>query len=353
MATSNDIFFDLVREGEVEAAHEIEVQGFPPDEAGSLETFRYRQLNAPALFIGAFRPSPQPRTLLGYINATLSSETTLSHDSMFTHSPGGSTVCIHSVCVKSSITRQGIATQLLLNYIDRLEKDKTIEHVIVICHEELQRLYARVGFQLVGKSPVVHGSRDWFEMRKTLRNGTTFDGGLGSIIHEDLVQTLRKPTRSGSAAKLSSVHSIEEMTTEIDGKKTNKHALVCVKKDCSSLILRANVAELRESSSIEVRLLLLNAGTLNETVQMKLDPVPLSLPQELPKLPPSGETTSWWLITPNPMAFENIGFSRPVQTTSPRIRLLACAECDLGPVGWSLEGGNEFWVHPSRVGYRV
>jgi len=32
----------------------------------------------------------------------------------------------------------------------------------------------------------------------------------------------------------------------------------------------------------------------------------------LPPLPPAPETCQWWLITPSPMEFENIGFSRPV-----------------------------------------
>jgi hypothetical protein len=31
-------------------------------------------------------------------------------------------------------------------------------------------------------------------------------------------------------------------------------------------------------------------------------------------LPTTPATTQWWLITPSPMAFENIGFSRPVHT---------------------------------------
>ncbi|EIN05525.1 Mss4-like protein, partial [Punctularia strigosozonata HHB-11173 SS5] len=79
-------------------------------------------------------------------------------------------------------------------------------------------------------------------------------------------------------------------------------------------------------------------------------------------LPPAGSTTQWWLVTPSPMAFENIGFSRPVgsskaasSSTAPRkpIKLLICAECDLGPLGWCEEGGREFWLAPNRVAYRL
>lgn len=34
-----------------------------------------------------------------------------------------------------------------------------------------------------------------------------------------------------------------------------------------------------------------------------------------------------------------------------RLKLLACGECDLGPLGWSEEGGFEYWLACARVGY--
>jgi hypothetical protein len=95
----------------------------------------------------------------------------------------------------------------------------------------------------------------------------------------------------------------------------------------------------------------------------------------LPPLPEPPQTVQWWLITPSPMEFENVGFTRPVQPLtelgaslrSPlssflcthvhcegrKIKLLTCAECDLGPLGWSEEGGSEFWLSCSRVAYRT
>lgn len=33
------------------------------------------------------------------------------------------------------------------------------------------------------------------------------------------------------------------------------------------------------------------------------------------------------------------------------MKLLLCAECDLGPVGWCEEGGSEFYLACNRVGY--
>ena len=36
--------------------------------------------------------------------------------------------------------------------------------------------------------------------------------------------------------------------------------------------------------------------------------------------------------------------------TGKQLKLLACGECELGPLGWS-EGGSEYWLACSRVGY--
>ena len=61
------------------------------------------------------------------------------------------------------------------------------------------------------------------------------------------------------------------------------------------------------------------------------------------------------------MAFENIGYSRPSDKSLPpsapgmeggkRVKWLICAECDLGPVGWSYDGSDESWLAVDRVRY--
>lgn len=47
-----------------------------------------------------------------------------------------------------------------------------------------------------------------------------------------------------------------------------------------------------------------------------MEPVGLPAHSLLPTLPTPPETAQWWFITPSPMAFENIGFTRPVQALS-------------------------------------
>lgn len=94
----------------------------------------------------------------------------------------------------------------------------------------------------------------------------------------------------------------------------------------------------------------------------------------LPALPHSPESTKWWLVTPDPFAFENITFTHPVGSLKSgyllsfpqlayidllcldegkALKLLACGDCELGPLGWCEVGGNEFWLACSRVWYAV
>ncbi|KAH0828627.1 Mss4-like protein [Lanmaoa asiatica] len=126
-----------------------------------------------------------------------------------------------------------------------------------------------------------------------------------------------------------------------EGVLTNKYDLLCP-RGCRSVILKRGVGKLVERSGIEM-----------DSPGHPVDPALALLPA-----PPA--TVQWWLVTPSPMEFENVGFSRSVvrsagdTTASPKpIKFLICADCDIGPLGWSEEGGNEFWLACSRVKYAV
>jgi len=127
--------------------------------------------------------------------------------------------------------------------------------------------------------------------------------------------------------------------TNTDGREgvlVNKFDLLCPRANCGSVILKNGVAKWVEQSSIE------------------LQPTNYPIHPDLPPLPVPPETAPWWLVTGSPMSFENIAFTHPVEplTSSGRhLKLLACAECDLGPLGWSEEGGSEYFLACSRVGY--
>ncbi|TFK47365.1 acyl-CoA N-acyltransferase [Heliocybe sulcata] len=339
MASLPAVYYDLVKADELEYAHQIETAGYPADEAASLDAFRYRQKNAPDLFYGAFLPKQgEGRTLLGYVCSTLSPSATLTHESMSTHVPSSSSVCIHSVCVSPSHRKQGIATNLLRAYISHLEQlapGHRYEKALLITHEDLRGFYENAGFEWIGKSSVVHGSKPWYEMRRVLFRfedpwaPPSTSPQLPAGLWEALQASSTRPKRT-SKLLCSFTNGVEEVTSG----GTNKHDLLCPRDGCGSIILKADSATLTERPSVQLE--------------------PPEFTTSLAALPEPPTPTHWWLVGPSPMAFENIGFSKPlVGGTHPNMKLLACAECDFGPLGWCEQGGTEFWLHVGRVGYRV
>lgn len=269
----------------------------------------YRQAEAGDLFLGAFLPNDQGRTLIGYVCATSSPEPTLTHESMSKHVPSSASVCIHSVCVSDDHRRKGIALGLLREYIARLEKahqeGSPYERILLIVHEELRPLYEKAGFEFVGKSPVVHGPRPWYEMKRVLSGpAPTAQPVIESSLLTDIVpradlaalfqQSLNSRDRP-TAKLLSSFSAGVRDLTDDSPEPHNKFDLLCPKPECGSVILKKSVATLADRDSV-----LLEPAEKQES------------PSWFPLLPEPGSSTQWWRITPNPMAFENIGFSRPV-----------------------------------------
>ncbi|THH16313.1 hypothetical protein EW146_g4318 [Bondarzewia mesenterica] len=349
----DNLVYDLVGPDDLQDAYNIEIAGFPADEAGSLETFRYRQSQAPDLFLGAYLPSSTPtkRTLIAYINGTLSPSLTLTHESMSTHIPTSTSVCIHGVCVHPSYLRQGIATALLKEYLHRLavandtSRGKTVyERVLLIAHEEMRGLYEGAGFEWAGKSEVIHGSQPWYEMRwivpsiQLLASSVLPEPALeppSSVSQADIWAALQQGTsrKNRPEGKLlaSCAGGIEGVVKKDEqGGRVNEYDLLCPRKDCGSIIIKKGVGKLEERESV------------------LMEPPERTNPL-LPALPTLPIKTYWWLVGPNPMVFENIGFSKPVNTASNKPRkLLACAECDLGPLGWCEDGTSEFWLASGR-----
>ncbi|KAI0090668.1 acyl-CoA N-acyltransferase [Irpex rosettiformis] len=345
ISTSN-VFYDLVKASEIPDAHRIEVASFPPEEAGSLEKFQYRQQNAPDLFLGAYLPSSNGRDIIGYICSTLASSENLTHDSMEEHIPSGTSVCIHAVVVSPEYRKKGIALALLKEYITRLEKDhqagaNTYNRILLICHENLRGLYEKAGFEWLGKSDVVHGPEPWYEMRRALSvapappsqpQAQTLPPGIWEALQ-------RSSSRKVPVARLLSVFSngVDDVSQKEDSDVTNKHDLLCPRGGCGSIILKNGIASLTEHDSVQIDPTTVHSGS-----------------SVLPSLPSPGTAIKWWRISPNAMQFENIEVSRTIvlSETSKRIKLLACAECEIGPLGWHEEGSTEFWLAIDRVGYR-
>ncbi|KDR70260.1 hypothetical protein GALMADRAFT_255154 [Galerina marginata CBS 339.88] len=351
MDSSPNVVFDYVSPDDLSLALEIEQHGYPPDEAATESSFRLRQSQAGSLFLGAYEETAGSRTLIGYICSTLSPATTLTHDSMSTHVPNSSSVCIHSVCVSHSHRRKGVGLALLKEYITRLERANVegsarYERVLLIAHDDLRDFYEKAGFEWLGKSNVVHGSKPWFEMRRNLASPNEVVNPPPRIPEENqpippgvLEALTRKKDVIPSSRLISDFpNTILDLLDSDDqsGVSVNKYDLLCPRTSCGSIILKKGVGKWVERTSVQME----PSGYVQD---------------DLPPLPTPPETAQWWLITPSPMEFENIGFTRPVQPlveSGKSLKLLTCAECDLGPLGWCEVGGSEFWLACSRVGYR-
>ncbi|CAG8433159.1 9560_t:CDS:2 [Diversispora eburnea] len=164
----NSIVYQNVPASDIERAFELESQGYPPEEAATLEKLEYRQKNAPKLFLGAYLPSIPSNNnneyLIGFIVSTLTTSHFLTEESMSNHEPDGKTVCIHSVCIDKQYRRRGIATDLLKEYIERLKNLYKYERIVLISHKHLIPLYQKVGFICKGESEIVHGNEKWFDL---------------------------------------------------------------------------------------------------------------------------------------------------------------------------------------------
>ncbi|KAJ7583005.1 Mss4-like protein [Mycena floridula] len=162
---------------------------------------------------------------------------------------------------------------------------------------------------------------------------------MSEVSQQQIWEALQRGARRNrpTAKALSSFDGISDVVEESES--TNKFDLLCPRENCGSIILKSGVATMVERESLQMQ------------------PAELPLPPSLVPLPTDSTVIPWWMISPSPMQFENIGFSRPVESLalSPagkKLKLLACAECDLGPLGWSEEGGTEFFLACARVGYR-
>lgn len=215
-----------------------------------------RQAIAPKLFLGAFLP---PRILVGYANATLANTSTLTHESMSKHDPHGTSACIHAIAVVEDKRGKGIGTALMKEYVRRLRQDSEVgatalQHILLICHENLISFYERIGLVLQGKSSVVHGPDPWFAMKADLgleSSQSPFAEGLDRAVHgsipPDILGALTTPCRDRPT-----VRSYSRLSREALISSSEENALDILCPRCGSVVLKAGVAKYRQEPAREV-----------------------------------------------------------------------------------------------------
>jgi hypothetical protein len=93
----------------------------------------------------------------------------------------------------------------------------------------------------------------------------------------------------------------------------NKFDLLCPRNGCGSVILKSGVAKLVDAPSVQVTNFF-PFDSVRTNCGYKMEPEGHPQHPLLPLLPQPPSVTQWWLITPSPMEFENIGFSHAVES---------------------------------------
>lgn len=175
-AERDTVFFRPCSPEDLPAVAEMEANSYPPDEKASPESLAFRQQNANEFFlVGMARSDAQAGelgetlaedVLVSYVCGTLTSGTTLTHESMSEHDPSGTTLCVHSVVTCGSRRREGIGTKTLRAYCRWVAAHyENVDAIVLLCKRRLVGFYEGAGFKMVGESSVVHGADQWYEMR--------------------------------------------------------------------------------------------------------------------------------------------------------------------------------------------
>lgn len=149
-------YLRVARYDETEQIAIIEAASFPPDEKATLEGIRLRQEEAGDYFmVLQYNISDG---VIGYVNATCTTDNVITHESMERHEPEGKTLVIHSVTIDERYRRKGHATFMLKAYLEAMKPYTNIRRILLLCKGKLLSFYRACGFNIVGLSPVVHGA---------------------------------------------------------------------------------------------------------------------------------------------------------------------------------------------------
>ena len=159
--------YRLANENDVEEIALLEAESFPEDEMASKETITIRQREAGS-YMYVVR-NLKDNNLVGFVNGTLTTRNEIHHESMTCHEPNGQSLVIHSVTINPKLRRNGMASKMLLRYIDKIMNDQIeVKKILLLTKEYLVKFYESAGFKVIKLSDVEHGVDKWYEMSMTL-----------------------------------------------------------------------------------------------------------------------------------------------------------------------------------------
>ena len=149
---------------EAEQVVAIETTCFPPHEACKPEIMRARVAAAAEWFLVAM--DRESGRITGFIDGLATNDDHL-RDAIYTdtslHDPAGRNVMILGVNVLPAYRKQGLAREMMRQYLRR-EQARGTERVILTCLAERVGMYEKFGFTSLGDSDSNWGDEAWIEM---------------------------------------------------------------------------------------------------------------------------------------------------------------------------------------------
>ncbi len=161
---SERFVFRSILPDEAEQVVTIEQICFPPHEACKPEIMRARVAVAADWFLVAMDRTTGK--IAGFIDGLATNDEHL-RDAIYTdaqlHDPAGSNVMILGVNVLPEYRRQGLAREMMRQYLDR-EQKRGSKRVILTCLVHRVGMYEGFGFRALGLSDSTWGDEEWVEM---------------------------------------------------------------------------------------------------------------------------------------------------------------------------------------------
>lgn len=155
-----NLIISTAKPQDAEALNKIEKLAFPPAEAASLESYKYRIANISDWFLKA----EQAGKIVGLICCRPVAGEGVTDDMYEPEQiEEGRVICILSVATDPALRRQGIAGELIKALIAKA-RQSGMAAVSLACKDALVHYYAKFGFELNGVSASEHGGAKWNDM---------------------------------------------------------------------------------------------------------------------------------------------------------------------------------------------
>jgi ribosomal protein S18 acetylase RimI-like enzyme len=156
-----------VKLSDLDGCLEVEVSGFPQEEAASRETIQ----NRIEIFPQGFLVAELGGRIIGMLNSTSTNREDIADQElkkMVGYDPDGGNMIVFALAVLPEYRKRGVARRLMLRFIEesrRLGKGK----ILLMCKSHLIGYYERMGFAHIRLSKSTYGGAEWHEMSCSIR----------------------------------------------------------------------------------------------------------------------------------------------------------------------------------------